>query len=334
MFNKRHKKQAQINEQTHLNESVANHYQIFDSPMEEGVAGVWNFPYFFNQEEQKKVQEELSPRFRDPNYSVQVKNTFTLMKNSRFVDGTGTDDSVRNSSLRHGWVERNHPAISHVGRRNLVHVSERNCEARKKNFLTFENLPAIRNMRDKVWTHFSSPRPATRSWKGQSPQEWFPVLDRKPNLVRCSEWMEHTSGMNSHIKPPSFGNYICIVNLFTYGLLQLCHPDHQFHKETEYYDTSRNIEIPDGHLPATKIVLLPGSLTILKYDGRWLIPYGYSYEQDQIYRGSTFPKDYRVSLMFSHFSKTNPGMNSEEPIMKYDSCPDNGLPDPSLAGKS
>eukprot|EP01060_Flectonema_neradi_P002906 TRINITY_DN11815_c0_g1_i2.p1 TRINITY_DN11815_c0_g1~~TRINITY_DN11815_c0_g1_i2.p1 ORF type:complete len:400 (+),score=32.98 TRINITY_DN11815_c0_g1_i2:40-1239(+) len=314
--------QAQINEQTRINHTVASHYQLFDSPMEKGVAGVWSFPYFLSDAEQKGVQEDLAARFRDPRYSIRVKNTCTLMKNSRFVDGTGADGRIRSKSLRHGWIERNHPAISHIGRRNLVHVSTDDCEARKKSFLNFEDIPSIASINDKIWQSFSTPRPATNAWSGSSPQEWFPVLDRKPNLVRCSEWLEHTSGMNHHIKAPSFGNYICIINLHTYGLLQLCHPDTQFRKrETEYYDTRTNLEIPDGHLPATKLVLLPGSLTILKYDARWSIPYGYSYEQDQIFRGSTFPKDYRVSLMFSHFSKSNPGTNHDEPIHEYDSSP-------------
>eukprot|EP00659_Diplonema_papillatum_P016355 gene16355-25071_t len=319
--------QAHLQEQFAKTNPAFNHVQVLDTPCDDGVAGLWSYPFFFTQEEQTALQGEAAPLFRNEEHSVRVKNTYTHMRNTFASEAGG---KVRN--VRHGWAERNHPLISRVGRRNAVSLAAPAAlqslppTVRGKAVpLDPATAPSTHAALQKVWEYFGG-RPVSATaeagssgakkrknrnapvqewhppldrppnfarWNERleptsgmnaSPattnapvQEWHPSLDRPPNFARWNEWLEPTSGMNAHVKAREFGNYVGIVNLHAPVVLQLCHAEEGVE---ERYDE----ETPDGLAPATKLLLLPGSLTFLKYDARWRIPYGYSYEPQHAFR--------------------------------------------------
>eukprot|EP01061_Rhynchopus_euleeides_P003795 TRINITY_DN13069_c0_g1_i1.p1 TRINITY_DN13069_c0_g1~~TRINITY_DN13069_c0_g1_i1.p1 ORF type:complete len:426 (+),score=118.81 TRINITY_DN13069_c0_g1_i1:54-1331(+) len=295
--------QAHLQEQIKKNNPSFHHFEMVDFAVP-GVEGLWYYPFFFTPEEQRAAELDISPIFRDERVSMRVKNTCTIMRSS-----IPTAPTTAFKDVRHGWGDRNNPLIGRVGRRNLAHISTDTCEARKPNFVPLDACPGVAAAMDKVWRYFGEGQnsfPREGQFNGKAVDEWHPVLDRRPNLVRCSEWMEGTTGMNAHVKAPSFGNYIGIVNLHSSTVLQLCHKEEDME---EWQDD----EVPDGAIRASKVVLHPGSLTILKHEARWAIPLGYSYEGQHIFRRNAWPKDYRCSLMFSHFSKAHPGDPTLQP---------------------
>ena len=294
--------QAHLQQQIRLNNPAFHHFEMLDSVTPGAIEGLWYYPFFFDAKEQANLQGDIAPLFRDPQSVMRVKNTCTLMRGSHAA-APGKDMST----IRHGWGERNHPSLGRVGRRNVAHISTVECAARKQNFADISATPSVAAAMAKVWEVFGAQQ---NSFQGEGEggfgsTEWHPVLDRVPNLVRCSEWLEQTSGMNAHIKPAAFGNYIGIINLASSTVLQLCHDEDDVEAFTDE-------ESPDG-LRASKVVLHPGSLTILKHSARWSIPCGYSYETQHIFRRNGWPKDYRSSLMFSHYSKTSPGVATTQP---------------------
>eukprot|EP01063_Lacrimia_lanifica_P012732 TRINITY_DN1941_c3_g1_i1.p1 TRINITY_DN1941_c3_g1~~TRINITY_DN1941_c3_g1_i1.p1 ORF type:complete len:447 (+),score=117.16 TRINITY_DN1941_c3_g1_i1:76-1341(+) len=321
--------QAHLQDQIRKNDPSFSHVQILDCASEAGVEGLWHYPFFFSQNEARGLQGELQPLFRDPAVSVRVKNTATIMRNtfrtSRLNRKAGKVDS-------HAWEDRNAPGIAQVGRRNLVHIADATCSMQRPNFLHLSHTPAVAAAMDKVWGYFGAGAAAAGPDAAARGGEFHPRLDRPPNLVRCSEWLETTSGMNAHVKKRAFGAYIGIINLHAPGVLQLCHP-------AGSVDWRVDEETPDGQTPATKVVLAPGSLTILKYAARWSIPYGYSYEDAHTFRLQTCPKDYRASLMFCHYDAAAPaaaGPGGPVPAAQF-AAPDAPLPagrDPAYAGRS
>ena len=322
--------QAHLKAQCEKTSNEVHPVQIFDPVFEEeGVPGLWHYPFFFSQSEQEELQAEAAPLFRSAQHSVRVKNTCTLMRNSYTVRGpcnTKTD-----SQMPHTWQERNHPSITRVGRRNLVHACEARCEARKANFVDLQRgTPCLASALDKVWDYFGSGGdntcPSGAVW-GSKNVEWHPRLDRRPNMARLSEWLECDTGMNSHVKPPAFGNYVGIINLHSPTVLQFVHDPKQL-EEGGNRALWIDEETPTGQLRTSKVVLLPGSLTLLKYDARWRIATGYSYEAEHVFRINTFPKDYRTSIMFAHYSKTEPGKADMTPDMFRECYEDDAGPAP------
>eukprot|EP01064_Diplonema_japonicum_P008807 TRINITY_DN16248_c0_g2_i1.p1 TRINITY_DN16248_c0_g2~~TRINITY_DN16248_c0_g2_i1.p1 ORF type:complete len:407 (+),score=72.83 TRINITY_DN16248_c0_g2_i1:252-1472(+) len=291
--------EAQVYEQIKKNDPSINVIEVLDTGVPDGVKGLWVYPFFLSPDEQRSLESETAPFFRNPDTSSRVKNTCTLMRNAH-----RDSDNPNWDSLRHGWRDRNHPSITHIGRRNVFHTCKKNCEARKKNFVDFTSTPEVSKLGDKIWEYFGpdsvQPKKQNSKWGSGEVQEWQPQLDRRPNLARGSEWLEATTGMNAHVKNKNFGNYVCIVNLHSTGVLHLCHP----HGDSEVAVDEEN---PEGGTRVTKVVLHPGSLVVLKYDARWSIPTGYSYETQNIFRLNSWPKDYRTSLMFCHYSSSRPG---------------------------